>query len=760
MEKGEQNVCMIGVGGMGMCPLAIYLRQAGYRVIGYDDALQETVKQMLIAEGVELIGRADSLPMVDCVIYSSAIAPQHLLYKQAKEKGVPLVRRGEYLAKVLKNKKLIAIVGSHGKTSTTALLIHALRTQGFSFSYLLGALFKEKNCLPANYIDAEWVVAEVDESDGTIEHFSPEITLAVNFDWDHPDKYSSPEDLINTFKRLFGRTRGAIFYPSDCEILKKIVGELSIQEVSFGKGGAFDAGITEEDGRLLIGFQGLLPNSSEMEDRSVIEVPLSGEFNGKNAMAAVAIVQYLVGEFKADVFKDYLGVQRRQEVLFEANGLNVLMDYAHHPTEIQALLDCARKKWKDAKLIVVFQPHRYTRTKQYYQLFAEVLGSPDQLILMPVYAASEPYDVAGTSELIYTALEDSSKTIFLKSFDDDLHSLLPSLDSCHSQASVVLFVGAGDIEKKAKSFQKYLREMDFKKKAQDYLSNDTHLIEYEPLADKTTMRVGGKARFYAEPASLEDLIALLKLCTATKTPFFILGRGSNLIVADAGFDGLVMRLNQPYWKTMERLEGNRLWANAGVRLKEICGAACKWGFSGFEFLEGIPGTLGGSLRMNAGAMGGWLFDIVESVRFLGHDGEVVEREVSELKLGYRFCRELESAIALGAVLKSPFNQDTVKITEVIEDFAKKRKRSQPREPSAGCIFKNPAGNYAGKLIEEAGLKGKRVGGAEVSAVHANFIINKAEATSKDIVNLIEFIKNTVKEKSNVELETEVLFLGD
>ncbi len=281
---------------------------------------------------------------------------------------------------------------------------------------------------------------------------------------------------------------------------------------------------------------------------------------------------------------------------------------------------------------------------------------------------------------------------------------------------------------------------------------------HEPLGRKTTMRVGGEARYYAEPATIEDVTKLSKAAREAGVEVFLLGRGSNLIVMDTGFDGLVIRLVGPYWRKVDVIGGS-IHARAGASLKQICGAAARAGFEGFEFLEGIPGTLGGSLRMNAGAMGGWLFDLVESVICLEADGQVVEHPADFFHTGYRSCPELTNRLALAANLRTGTVREPPEIREKIDAYARIRKESQPREPSAGCIFRNPPGGYAGQIIEKLGLKGTRIGGAEVSTIHANFIVNKGEATARDIIGLIREIRTRVDEEEGVSLEPEALLLG-
>ena len=291
------------------------------------------------------------------------------------------------------------------------------------------------------------------------------------------------------------------------------------------------------------------------------------------------------------------------------------------------------------------------------------------------------------------------------------------------------------------------------------LSPETKLRREEPLAPKTTMRVGGAARVYAEPVSVADLQALLRAAKRQGLAVLLLGRGSNLIVPDEGVDALVIALAHDAWAAFEPRSDGRVWAGAGLRLKNLCGLAAKAGLTGFEFLEGIPGSVGGALRMNAGAMGGWMFDVVEEVQLMTFAGEVKTLAKAAMHVDYRHCTELNDAIALGALLRPASSADAVAINRQIDVYRRKRQETQPREPSAGCVFKNPPGNSAGRLIDECGLKGERVGDAEVSAVHANFIVNRGQATGADVLELVRRVRARVRQRKGVDLEPEVLLYG-
>jgi len=290
------------------------------------------------------------------------------------------------------------------------------------------------------------------------------------------------------------------------------------------------------------------------------------------------------------------------------------------------------------------------------------------------------------------------------------------------------------------------------------VSAATVLRADEMLAKRTTLRVGGSADFYIEPAGEAELAKVLQLCGRRGLPFFMLGRGSNLLIKDGGIRGLVICLAHPDFSRVETM-GYRMHCGAGAKLKAVAAEAKRGQLTGLEFLEGIPGTVGGALRMNAGAMGGWMFDVVESIRYMDYRGEAHEEAGTAVKVEYRSCPLLTENIALGAVLKAhPASRDVV--DKRMKTFSQKRWESQPAAPSAGCIFKNPGTIPAGKLIDELGLKGTRVGDAMVSQEHGNFIINDGQASAKDVLELIEVIRQRVKAERGIELETEVEIIGE
>lgn len=281
----------------------------------------------------------------------------------------------------------------------------------------------------------------------------------------------------------------------------------------------------------------------------------------------------------------------------------------------------------------------------------------------------------------------------------------------------------------------------------------------EPMKIHTTFRVGGPASYFVTPETEEEVAKVIEVCTQENVPYYIVGNGSNLLVGDKGFRGAIIQL----FKSMGtfQVEGNQITAQAGCSLAQIANAALDAALTGFEFAAGIPGTLGGAVVMNAGAYGGEMKDVLTSVRVMTEEGEIMELPAEELGLGYRTSIIPEKRyIVLGAVISLTEGKKE-EIKAQMDDLRQKRVSKQPLEyPSAGSTFKRPEGYFAGKLIEDAGLRGFQVGGAQVSEKHCGFVINRDHATAADIMELMRQVQIRVKENSGVDLEPEVKRLGD
>lgn len=286
----------------------------------------------------------------------------------------------------------------------------------------------------------------------------------------------------------------------------------------------------------------------------------------------------------------------------------------------------------------------------------------------------------------------------------------------------------------------------------------SRIIKDAPMKEHTSFKVGGNTALLIMPQSIDELLFVISVCKLHNVKYYILGNGTNLIVKDSGYDGVIIKLSEFFNKIS--IEGNRITAQAGALISAVSAKAAQNALSGLEFASGIPGTVGGAIVMNAGAYGGEMSQVVERVKAFDSEGNIVELTEAELKFSYRNSIFQERPyIVLEAEMKLE-NGDMEIIKNTMKDFTERRTKKQPLSyPSAGSIFKRPEGYYAGKLIEEAGLKGLALGGARVSPLHAGFIINEGNATSEDIIDLIAVVQSTVNEKFNVMLEPEVKILG-
>lgn len=401
---------MGGICGMGMSPLASFLKNDGYDVFGYDDAPNADIVEMLESDKID-VRRALAAERFDKLVISTAL----ISHKKEFEEKYPfaeILRRGEAWARLCSQRKLTAIVGSHGKSTVSAMLAHAGLKNKKDFGYLVGAI--PQNFPMSRYCArAETLISEIDESDGTIEMFSPEVCVALNADLDHIDTYADNQKLRDMFARLFARTKRAIVYPQS---------DLMLAEL------AENAGV------------------------KTVAVKTFDDFTKTNiAMAQAAFEATFQEDCPDDSLTDFHGLARRQEIISDTPELFAISDYAHHPHEVSAFLQWLDKKYEDKKTII-FQPHRYTRTKYFCSLFARILDAAaergNEVLILPVYPASEPFDADGTSERV----AEKAPHIKLARKEDFCNILNAPLTE--KKRNFIAIVGAGDFHFEAKKIIK------------------------------------------------------------------------------------------------------------------------------------------------------------------------------------------------------------------------------------------------------------------------------------------------------------------
>ena len=749
-----KRVHLIGVAGSGMSGLAALLLELGHHVSGSDRVDSAEVRRLQTL-GLDFHCPHDARHVHDArvVIYSSAIKAGNPAFDEARRLGKFLVRRAEALAALMQGRRGIIVAGMHGKTTTSAMAAHVLRAGGLRPSHYVGAE------IPILGTNAHWdrggeyFVAEGDESDGTVALFEPEHTILLNVEEEHLDHYADLAAIEAVFRRLLDSTRGGTIYCVDDPNTTRLC-EGRPGAVSFGASCRADYRF---DRLRTQNFQSSFDvyRRGELLGEAVLNVP--GRHNVSNATSVIALALELGVNFSnvAAALETFRGARRRFEFRHRTARYAVVDDYGHHPSEIAATLATARAV-HDGRVVVVFQPHRYTRTKALSAQFGRAFRQADHVVVSEVYAASEAPIEGVSGQLIVDAMSHEGHAG--GTFEPTFRRLAARAGALLAPGDLLLSLGAGNVHEVSARLAEDLALLE---PLTDLLGADGTAKLYEPLARHTTLRVGGPARFWVEPSTADAFARALRFADEHKLEVFVMGRGSNLLVRDGGINGMVIHPGGGEFARLEvapdRLE---ITAGAGVKLKQISGAAARHGIGGFEWMEGIPGEVGGSLRMNAGAMGIETFDQVTTLRCVDADGTITDRTPRELEVHYRDVPSLRKTYALAATFRGKLSAPG-DIHRLLDLSSNKRKTSQPIAASAGCIFKNPSKECpAGKLVQELGLKETRVGAARVSEVHGNFIVNDGGASARDVLALIALVQQRAREQRGIEMETEVQIVGE
>ena len=749
---GERHrVHLIGVAGSGMSGIAGLLLQLRHEVSGSDKLdSQETARLQRLGLKFYREHHAEDAKDAELIIYSSAIKPDNPILKAARENGKRAVRRAEALAAIMAAKHGILIVGMHGKTTTSAMTAHVLREGGLHPSHYVGA---EIPILGANaHWDGrgEFFVAEGDESDGTIALFHPEHALVLNIEEEHLDFYADLAAIEKVFRQLLSQTSGKIFYCADEPNATRIC-NASERVICYGLSEAADYRATEVNLRNFTSTFRVYRGAEKIGD-AVLNVP--GEHNVRNALGVIALATELGVPFEkiAKALTKFQHARRRFEIKYDSSRFLLVDDYGHHPTEIKATIRTARSVGRK-RVLTMFQPHRYSRTKLLRKEFGRAFDDADRVVITDVYGSNEAPIPGVSGQMI--ADEIAAHGHRGVSYQPRLELVHRDVGNMLDAGDLVLSLGAGNIHEQLSILAADLVVAEKLKEAIGE-QGDVHL--YEPLAKHTTLRVGGPAQFWVEPRNEQSFAELIRFCRNENLPLLVIGRGSNLLVRDGGIRGVVAH---PVGGDFDKIEirGNEITAGVGAKLKEIAYAARGANLGGLEWMEGIPGAVGGALRMNAGAMGFQTFENVVAIRYLDSHGNAHNKKRDELEVHYRHFPLLEHNFAVSATFRAaPATREQIELK--LHESQDKRRTTQPIAKSAGCIFKNPETCPAGKLVDELGLKNTNVGKARVSDVHGNFIVNEGGATAADVLELIDQIKKTAKSKRGIELETEVQIVGE
>lgn len=737
-----------------MSGLALLAIELGHTVSGSDRvSTQETAR-------LEKLGLIFHCPQserevegADMVIYSSAVKPGNPAYEAAYKQGIPLVRRAEALAAIMARKQGVVVAGTHGKTTTSSMTAHVLRVGGLKPSHYVGAE------IPILGSNAHWdedgheFVAEGDESDGTLVKFEPKHAIILNIEPEHLDFYEDLNEIKMVFRQLLEKTSGLSVYCAEDPVAVELC-EGRRGGISYGwsRANDFSADIIE-----------LRPTQTEFdiyadkEKLGTVVLGIPGKHNVLNALAAVGLATKLGVPFDRikQALESFRGARRRFEAKFSGAHFNIIDDYGHHPTEIKATLATACSL-NPKRIICLFQPHRYSRTQLLKTEFGGAFNDVALLCVTDVYAASEKPLPGVSGETILDEVKVQAPSVECHS-TPKLMQARDLIGNKMQPGDLLITLGAGNVHEVGTCLA---RDLKVAEQLHDILNREGGGVVklYEPLANHTTIRIGGPAQFWIEPRTIVGFVEVVKFLRSSSIPIRVIGRGSNLLVRDGGIRGAVIHPGKGEFDEV-RVDGSFLFAGAGARLKKIASAARNAGLGGFEWMEGIPGNLGGALRMNAGAMGVQTFDQVVSVRFLDTNGELREKMKHEIEHHYRNVPELEQHFAVSAVLQGK-PAELAEIDAKLEASHHHRKSSQPISANAGCMFKNPTAIPAGKLVDELGLKGRSHGAAVISDVHGNFFTNMGGAKARDVLDLMNDVKQTALQERGITMENEVQIIGE
>ncbi len=744
------RVHLIGVAGSGMSGLARLLIQMGHKVSGSDRVTSgETERLRDLGLDFSSPHSAEAVKDADAVIYSSAIRENNPALAAAIEHGISTFRRAECLAAILHTKDGVIVSGTHGKTTTSSMIAHILRQSESQPCHYVGAEIPVLGSNAEWNEDGQYLVAEGDESDGTLALYRPKHSIVLNVEEEHLDHYTRGiEQIREVFNTLLDQTTGSIVYCRECPEARAMC-SVRDNTVSYGWE---DADWTATDLSEQVGTVSFTVNH-EGQKLGRVQLGIPGRHNVLNALGAIATATEcgIDFSFMNRALGSFAGAKRRFETKHLSKRYRIVDDYGHHPTEVAATLQTARS-YDPKRVVILFQPHRYSRTQKLADDFGKALQAADLVFVTSVYAASEDPIEGVSGQTIVDAIEanGATKALYLPDLDTAHHKVGNALQ----EGDLFLTLGAGNVHEAG---NRLIRDL----KVLEEIKSDTGIEKiklYEPMARHSTIRVGGPAQFWIEPSEFEQFAEAVTFCKARGIPVRIVGRGSNLLVRDGGIRGAVIHPTGGAF-TQILAENETITAGAGVRFKKVASVARENEIGGFEWMEGIPGNVGGGLRMNAGAMGVETFDQVVRVTFLDEDGEIRTRERSEIESFYRNVPELRRNYALQATFKGE-SSNLEAIQEKLDESRHHRNSTQPKAASAGCCFKNPEVCGAGQLIDELGLKETGVGKAEVSLEHGNFIVNRGKAKASEVLALIENIKAKALEERGVELETEVQILGE
>ncbi len=764
LRRGPSPVHLVGIGGVGMAGLAGILAARGWQVSGCDSQPNRLATWME-RRGVRVFHGHDPAHVEQLgegwMIRSRAVPDGCPEIVRAYRLGVPIFVRGEVLAELLTDAVLsVAVSGTHGKTSTSWFLVQILQQAGFPTGWCIGGVLGADRADdgaeggPSEWVETGPLVVEADESDGTLALYAPDMAIITNVDRDHLDHFGSEQELENCF-RIFARSakRRLIVCADDpraARIAAAIPGSLTygFTETAYARATEYEKTSEGQRFRLRVGER----------DLGRITLPFRGSHYALNSLAATlaALEMGVPPDRLAEVFLPLRLPARRFDCVVTREDVRVITDYAHHPTEIAAVL---RMVPPGGRKLAIFQPHRYTRTRDLADTFPPVFAGVDDVIITPVYAASESPVKGGTHWDLYRSFASAAgRTAVQVRLADSLEQAWTYCRRVFRPGDTLLILGAGDVERVGEWAQKEPSLTFLGTPIRLDPSRPASIREGEPLAGKTTLKVGGHADYWVEVPSREALQEVHGWARARGLPVHVLGGGSNVLVSDLGVRGVTVRLVGDFRRIrLDATEPEIVHAGAGVPLAALLDRVEEYGLTGLEFLEGIPGTVGGAIRMNAGAWGHAIGETVCWIHCLNPDGSLCIVPADQMGFAYRHCAGLGDRIVWEVSFR--LRRDSAEAVHRRRVAVADRRRWTRGLRCAGSAFLNPPDDSAGRLIEAAGLKGAAVGGARVLERHANWIVTRPGATASDVAALLAFVRTEVADRFGVDLTPEIVLLA-
>lgn len=783
--EGEPlSIFCSGIGGTGLSGLARILAALGHDVRGSDQS-RGPLAAGLEEAGVPIVysqARENVPPTTDLFICTAALPATHPELVAAIDRGIPVVKYAEALGALVAARRGVAISGTHGKTTTTALTAHVLRACGRDPSWIVGGAPKDLEANSRLGTGPE-LVLEACEYDRSFRHYQPAVTVVTNVEEDHLDCYADLAAIVDAFVE-FGRglrDNGSLVvsadWPKALEVGQRVkAAREDVTLYTFGVDNqarffARDVSFEDGDGRFELVVDGA--------PVARVRLSIPGRHNVANALAAIAAAAATGVDpvEAARACEAFQGVRRRFDVLGEPQGITIVDDYAHHPTAVEAVVDAARKRYPGRRVVALFEPHQASRTRQHFDHFARALAGADRAVVADIYVCRDtPEDVkAVTAKDLARAV--TKLTPHAPALAPGAGLMAVALGLLRP-GDVALFMGAGRMSGLAQEAAKRIAERGAfdltpppevetsgraPRRLEGGLSRLTEVIERElgPLVQAdarvgplTTFACGGTARLLSAPTTEEQAVQVVRAMQRRGVPVVPLGGGSNTLFGGGKLDALVLVTTG---LTGHSLVNERtLRVAAGHPLQGVLRLAERHGLAGLEAFAGIPGTIGGAVAGNAGGPpnAGSVGERAVRVRLLEPDGAVAWHPASRLALRYRGS-ELRGALILEVELElTPDDKEALRARRL--EATRKKAAGQPLDAkSAGCFFRNPPGDSAGRLIDSLGLKGLRVGGACVSPIHANFIVNDGEATSEDVLALVGLVQKKVREARGITLVPEV-----